>query len=589
MSLFFNPRFVKFMLTLVTRWEAVMKIEAPIVGIVLALLLASSTGCQDHGLGTDNGNHSRFTLYVPQDSGRNLDLLFVVDNSDSMGDDWSVWESTFSLAGELYNLVGGLPNLHIGVTSTDLGSGVHQLPGCEVIGGDQGNLLTSNCSALLGASYVVDVEPTGCEIEKELHASGTLTQCAFHNCDTSNCIHEPTTTLYVDAKGCPRCGNYYGETLASTLYCMFDVAGVSSCEFEQPLEAMYRALDGNQDNSEFLRSEAYLGVVFITDEDDCSVSDPIIFNPDQSGIDSPLGYLSSYRCFEFGVECDINDRIHVGLRQNCQPREDEGALLHPISRYVQFINGIKDPSMFAVAAVAGPVVSDSVTVDVNDDGWPEVQYSCSTYGFNTATPGIRLRAFLEAFNSEEDMAWAFTPICNSDLSSAISGLYHKLEGVMAISCLPSALKGCSDVAAWFGDLGDGQDCNDHCDADCAVLDVFERGMENEQRSDVPSCREVMPDGSLLLGNTDWGLAYSNGLPDRRDPDLPVPACWYIGYQERCSESNHAEIVISRRLDPPPFSFAEVSCAALPQFEELCDDGVDNDEDCLVDEDDADCW
>jgi hypothetical protein len=64
----------------------------------------------------------------------------------------------------------------------------------------------------------------------------------------------------------------------------------------------------------FLRDNAYPAMVLLTDEDDCSASHPdVLFNPDpeMDNIDSDLGYLHAFRCFEFGVICDINDRTIV--------------------------------------------------------------------------------------------------------------------------------------------------------------------------------------------------------------------------------------------------------------------------------------
>jgi hypothetical protein len=68
----------------------------------------------------------------------------------------------------------------------------------------------------------------------------------------------------------------------------------------------------------------------------------------------------------------------------------------------------------------------------------------------------------------------------------------------------------------------------------------------------------------------------------------VEACWQVGYQESCPVSNFAELLVSRRADPPPRTFVNVACTQISQTEQLCNDGRDNDEDCLVDQDDPDC-
>jgi hypothetical protein len=110
---------------------------------------------------------------------------------------------------------------------------------------------------------------------------------------------------------------------------------------------------------------------------------------------------------------------------------------------------------------------------------------------------------------------------------------------------------------------------------------------DDRRTDVPRCLHVCPTG-LCLDNEDPSAAYAGGHPERRDADLPVPACWHVGYNEQCLRSHGAEIVVSRPADPPPRTFTEAACLEIALTEELCDDGQDNDEDCLTDTADPDC-
>src|SRR4051794_18691035 len=53
----------------------------------------------------------------------NLDLLFVIDDSPTMADKQNSLQRAFpALLAELSATEGGLPNLHLGVVSTDLGT-----------------------------------------------------------------------------------------------------------------------------------------------------------------------------------------------------------------------------------------------------------------------------------------------------------------------------------------------------------------------------------------------------------------------------------------------------------------------------------
>ena len=535
-------------------------------------------------------------ISIPQSAERDVDMLFVIDNSGSMAGEQANLRANFpALMTSLKNMVGGLPNVHLGVTTTDLGTGMFQITYCEEVGGDAGALVTGNCTNPTGgANYIIDVEPTSCEITKD----PTTNDCSFNDCAAANCTHEPTTTLVVDsATGCPRCRNYQGESLEDVFSCVANL-GTMGCGFEQPLEAMYKALDNNTANTGFIRPNAFLAIVLITDEDDCSGSNPQLYDNTQTDINSTLGPLTSYRCFEFGITCDVNSRTHQGTRQNCVPREDAAALLHPLSRYVQFLQALKDPQMLVVAAIAGPVtpsptgIGHNMVVGLDDMSNPDLQYSCTT-AVDGAVPTIRIYNLISAFNEQEDMAsWAYSSICSADYTPALAGIGNKIKDILEFQCLPSPLKGCADVGVEFGTPRAAQSCaiNSQCLAECQVTDVFERGLPNEKEYTVPPCLEVMTDGTIMEGNIDRSLAYANGHPNERDANLPgtIQACWHINYQEACVVSNFAEIIISRKTDPPPRSFTNVACRQISRDEQLCNDLQDNDEDCLVDADDPCC-
>jgi hypothetical protein len=547
--------------------------------------------CTDEAPGDDNDN--RFSVSIPQSASRNLDLLIVIDNSGSMMNKFQLCLAPVDVFSGLVGLP-GVWNLHLGVTSTDLGAGAYDVTNCEELGGDGGILGRvggvdrGELCVGPGERYFVDIEPINCTIDKDQSGACTSHSCTQANCDAVAGSNEMLTLA--DWNGCPRCrNNTVYSTLEETSHCLAGL-DASGCGFAQPLETMYQALNDNPQNTGFLREDAYLGIIFVTDGDDCSAADPEIFDPGQDSIDSPLGYFTTFRCFEFGVTCDINERTHVGLRQHCQPRDDPGALLHPISRYVQLLGDLKDPQLIAVAALAGPVDDHSVTVVRDPDNRPWVQYSCIGGG-DLVWPSIRLNAFVEAFHEEADMVWAYQSLCHTDCFGSMLEIgWNMQDSLNVFQCLPEPLKGCADVGALFDSPQAEVTCavNGRCLPQCRVTDVFERGTENELQSAVPPCVDVMADGTLSPGNIDRSLAYGDGRPQERDANLPVQACWYINYKEDCPQSNYAQMIISRQSDPPPRSFAEVSCAKIPQTEETCDDGLDNDEDCLVDEEDPDC-
>jgi hypothetical protein len=257
-----------------------------------------------------------------------------------------------------------------------------------------------------------------------------------------------------------------------------------------------------------------------------------------------------------------------------------------VSRYVDLLRGLKDPQRLVVAAIAGPVPQEGVTVGRDEYDQPEVQFSCTT-SRGGATPGIRLKAFVEVFNREEELIWAFSPQCSVTFTDALEGIGRQIGRALHPACPAEPLAGCADPAAALGLPGDGQSCNDQCRAECEVEEVLEPGTPNETVQPVPPCLEVCSAGPCS-GNTDPTLAYAGGHPLDDDPALPVPRCWHVGYQPDCPQSNRAELRISRRVAPPPRSRIQAWCTPLPVIEAQCDDGQDNDEDCLVDGDDPDC-
>ncbi len=174
-----------------------------------------------------------------------LDILFVVDNSSSTIDKQTVFAANFPrFVQALDAFPAGRPDLHVGVVDTTVDIGApgfsNGAAGCPSPDpGDDG--LLQNTARIAGCSA-----PTGQYIVDGAGSDGT------------------------------RSTNYTG-TLDQALSCIAQI-GDTGCGFEAPLEAMQRALDGSRpENAGFVRADADLAVVIITDEDDCSVADNSIF------------------------------------------------------------------------------------------------------------------------------------------------------------------------------------------------------------------------------------------------------------------------------------------------------------------------
>jgi hypothetical protein len=335
----------------------------------------------------DMGTGYRLMADAPTTPVRDLDVLLVVDDSGAMGEEQAALAAAAGrFIATLDEQIGSRPNLHIGVTSTNVGTGPDGGGGEACAGdGDDGRLLVPESCPALDRPFLVD-------------------------------LADP------DDPAAPRTINYPDGQLAETLGCMMQL-GTTGCGFEQPLEAMRRALDGSNDgNDGFLRRDAMLLVVVVSDEDDCSAFDREMYDGTQDDRDAPLGEFSSFRCFEFGVTCDQPDARVVGERTGCVPREDSPYLVHP-DEYADFLRQLKGgPGMVMVAAITGdptPVavredwMKDPSELAVNDLCPPD-DYIIVPAG---ALPGIRTHAFLDALPRHTSSS-----ICDTDMDAHLRRL-----------------------------------------------------------------------------------------------------------------------------------------------------------------------
>lgn len=309
-----------------------------------------------------------------------LDVLVVVDSSASMAQEQASLRDQFDrIIGQLASRPDGLPDLHIGVITSDLGS-AYAIQAC-LPGGDGGALTAE--PRVLGCT-----PPRDRYLADEIAADGS------------------------------RRRNYDGE-LAEAFACIAPV-GDQGCGFEQPLAAVERALaDPDGVNVGFRRPGARLAIVFLSDEDDCSATDTGLFDPERTD----LGELSSFRCTRHGLVCDggaVGD--DPGRYQACQPADDSAFLVSPaaVAACVSDLVGGADRVMVSViAGERGPLV-------VEDDVLgPRVAPSCASDA-GEAIGAYRLGAFADAFEQR-----LFASICEPDLGGALAATGAMLRDGMS--------------------------------------------------------------------------------------------------------------------------------------------------------------
>jgi hypothetical protein len=311
--------------------------------------------------------------------GRNVDILFLIDDSSSMRLSQMNLERNFPVfIRSLEGLPGGLPNLHLAVVSSDVGAGDGSISGCAGEGkggifqyGPRGACTATNLAA--GATYISNIAGTA---------------------------------------------NYTGN-LEDVFTCIAAL-GDSGCGFEQQLRAIVRALgaDGRPapiENQGFLRPDAYLFIVMLTNEDDCSTPPGSLFFDTNSNLTlaTPLGPPSNYRCNEFGHLCrgskpprraptgNVTDTVTL---EDCVPADANG-MLTPVGTLVAQIRALKpDPDhQIVVSAITGPTTPYQVhwrnpsSLDI--EPWPEVTHSCTAEDTSFADPAVRIGAFVSAFGT----------------------------------------------------------------------------------------------------------------------------------------------------------------------------------------------
>ncbi len=341
-----------------------------------AALLVLAAGCPDRTIAEVPVDQDKIEQLDIPAVPKGFDILFVIDDSGSMEDEQASLRANFPRMIEvLEQLEGGLPDIHIGVITPNMGA-----------------------SAIDGTVAA----PSGpCAMQGE---GGVLREI-----DGVRFLSDRP-----DGAG-GRVRNYTG-TLAEAFSRLADVR-FAGCGIEQHLEAMKRATDGSQPlNAGFLRPDAYLAVIVIADEDDCSLAKSTLFDSLPRS-DASWGPTTNFRCVSQGVACETpatDFYAAPGPREDCHPREDATEVTG-IQRYVDHLKSLKfDPRDIAVAAIVGPPENFEIVVE---GGVTVIGNACqgsSVPADAVAFPAVRTGALLDHF----ELSTRAT-ICEGDLSAGL--------------------------------------------------------------------------------------------------------------------------------------------------------------------------
>ncbi|MFT3695099.1 MAG: hypothetical protein QM831_18320 [Kofleriaceae bacterium] len=357
------------------------------------LLLPCVVGCS----GSDAvGTQLQDVMIAPDVPSNQLDLLFVIDDSPSMLDKQIALRASFPhMMDQLASLPNGIPDLHIAVVTSDMGTSALASDPAPAIPGDVG----------------------GC------HDHGDNGAFRTDPSITGNFI---TTAP----------ANYTGSL--PDAFSAITQVGAEGCGFEQTLASMQQALSPTAPatNAGFLRPNANLGIVIISDEDDCSVEDSTLLSHDTTF----LGPLQSFRCTRYGVICDDNgattdDMNNVGDKARCHANESS-TLVAQITPFADTLKALKaDPAQVMVAALVGPTEPVSVVLQAPGGGSPipALGHSCSFAGAEyeeVADPAIRLTEFAHQFPARN----AVESVCSNDLSLPLTDIGITTRQMMGDTC-----------------------------------------------------------------------------------------------------------------------------------------------------------
>jgi len=467
---------------------------------------------------------------------KDVDILFIIDNSGSMAEEQELLSKNFKAFIDVLEAEDVNANYRIGVTTTDNGN--KRCP-TAMYNPEGGKLVLSSC---------IDRAMTG---EFSFNMTDFSAACTnYCMLDNSQLTIKPTETQYSKGKKEPRkwIERIEGQTnlpdgvTAVEAFQCFGPQGVAGCGFESHLESMYRALaqasnEQSTTNYGFLRDAAILSVVILTDEADCSPTDigQDIFTTNKIYWNDPNDPApTSAVCWRAGVFCEGSDcrSSNHDLEGNADVSDDK-AVLQPVSRYVDFVQGLENQKKMydttqevLIALVAGvPIGYEDGGVDVIYELSPDPNFNddfgigpgCKLAGMNgapdqTAIPPVREREFAEAF--EVDGAKNIFSICQNDYSKALSAIAAKIRDQIKPACMPNCVR-------------DTDPSTIPLDPNCQI---FEENLATMTRNEIAPCEEVGGKWTAPAGETAcFAELIDPGGQTPSDIDNLSPECIAEGY------------------------------------------------------------
>ena len=360
------------------------------------------------GDGTDTGETGA------QPTERAVDIIFVVDNSGSMGEEQARLAASVNSLVDTLNAAVPPVDYRIAVTTTDNGN-----PWCQGTSSESGTFRATSCRERTNEFVFQGVQ------EGDVTDEACLDVCAQDSLDLD--------VPWIDVDGATGSSNVPSGDVTGALRCLLP-QGIDGCGFEQPLESLRTALARvetlGEPNNGFRRPGALLAVAMVTDEVDCS------YNPAHQTIFLPEGNRvfwsnqqdpapTSALCWNAGVECtgsETYEECHAAdLNIDGNPVAGDpatDAVLRPLSGYIDELSS-EAVYMVAINGVAddGSIVYADTATDPDFQNSFGIGPGCSSSD-SGAVPPVRIRQLVETVSGPGNLH----SVCDEDYSPALAAL-----------------------------------------------------------------------------------------------------------------------------------------------------------------------
>jgi len=368
--------------------------------------LAAFIGCLNRDLAPADP-HTQSGVYeeISQSGTTKVDILFVVDNSNSMNEEQEILSSQIVLmAKELItptergeDTPPAVEDLHIGIITTDMGTAGYTVMTCSnPMNGDNGVL------------------------QNHGRLDGCMPSYTASDCAGGECPWLSHSTEYPDDGTNPD-----NPPIWDDFGCIATL-GTGGCGFEQQLESALVALNVQAQsgpNRGFLRDDSLLAVIFVTDEDDCSSANGELFNSSRDD----FGHMNTRCALNPGELHDI-DRYYdglVGLRSHLENPEDR--------LVVGAIVGIPHPRDGTWAP--GDSIEALRDMQIVDPSNPNGLVPSCTTDMGLAFPPVRIVELVYRFGTNGVLA----SICQEDWTPALQAITRKIQGKLPGRCMSRQL------------------------------------------------------------------------------------------------------------------------------------------------------